>query len=167
MRYLSVASRQRLIRPAPTRPDPLARLKTAHAVDCRLGSTATTLPVPANTASRQRSAASAVSPRLLGVEPALEAAREAWGDTTLRPWPRSFRRSRSPPHARAGILGQSSCSRALRSRITRGLTRRRWNPPNGDAGPILLASMITMLLVIVAVVVGLHPTEARGDHSPR
>lgn len=48
---------------------------------------------------------------LIGVEPAVEAAREAWGDTTLTALAPFIQKVAVPPHARWNP-GTSSCSRA-------------------------------------------------------
>ena len=91
---------------------------------------------------------------LIGVEPAVEAAREAWGDTTLTALAPFIQKVAVPSPTRALESWDKQLLKGLRSRITALADEETVE----SAEPVTLArfswrSMITMLLVIVAVVV--------------
>ena len=105
MRYLSVASRRGYTHRRIT-PDTLARLEDGTAVIAGWlnGDNASG---PANTAL-DKVQLLVLFAALIGVEPAVEAAREAWGDTTLTALAPFIQKVAVPSPTRAGILGQAA-----------------------------------------------------------
>ena len=167
MRYLSVASRLQIpgaympSLPVGSRrgythrritPDTLARLEDGTAVIAGWlnGDNASG---PANTAL-DKVQLLVLFAALIGVEPAVEAAREAWGDTTLTALAPFIQKVAVPSPTRALESWDKQLLKGLRSRITALADEETVE----SAEPVTLArfswrSMITMLLVIVAVVV--------------
>jgi uncharacterized protein (TIRG00374 family) len=151
MRYLSVASRRGYTHRRIT-PDTLARLEDGTAVIAGWlnGDNASG---PANTAL-DKVQLLVLFAALIGVEPAVEAAREAWGDTTLTALAPFIQKVAVPSPTRALESWDKQLLKGLRSRITALADEETVE----SAEPVTLArfswrSMITMLLVIVAVVV--------------
>ena len=151
MRYLSVASRRGYTHRRIT-PDTLARLEDGTAVIAGWlnGDSASG---PANTAL-DKVQLLALFAALIGVKPAVAAAREAWGDTTLTTLAPFIQKVAVPSPTRALGTWDKQLLKELRDHINTIIDEETAE----SAEPVTLArfswrSMITMLLVIVAVVV--------------
>lgn len=151
MRYLSVANRRgythrRII------PSTLARLEDGTAVIAGWGD-GDNASSAANTALDKVQLLTLLA-SLIGVEPAVDAAREAWGDLTLASIAPFIQKMAIPSTTRSLDSWNKQLLKSLRGKLA-DLN----DDDNGEAGePVTLArfswrSMITMLLVIVAVVV--------------
>lgn len=160
MRYLSVANRRGYTHRRIT-PDTLARLDDGTAVIAGW--------LNGDNASAQANAALdkvqllALFAALIGVEPTIEAAREAWGDASLVTLVPFIQKMAVPSSTRA--LG--TWDKQLLTQLRGGINALIDEETAEAAEPVTLArfswrSMITMLLVIVAVVVvftQLNPEE--------
>lgn len=160
MRYLSVANRRGYTHRRIT-PDTLARLDDGTAVIAGW--------LNGDNASAQANAALdkvqllALFAALIGVEPTIEAAREAWGDAALVTLVPFIQKMAVPSSTRA--LG--TWDKQLLTQLRGGINALIDEETAEAAEPVTLArfswrSMITMLLVIVAVVVvftQLNPEE--------
>ena len=151
MRYLSVANRRGYTHRRIT-PDTLARLEDGTAVIAGWlnGDSASG---PANTAL-DKVQLLALFAALIGVKPAVAAAREAWGDTTLTTLAPFIQKVAVPSPTRALGTWDKQLLKELRDHINTIIDEETAE----SAEPVTLArfswrSMITMLLVIVAVVV--------------
>ena len=151
MRYLSVANRRGYTHRRIT-PDTLARLEDGTAVIAGW--------LNGDNASAQTNTALdkvqllVLFAALIGTEPSVEAAREAWGDTTLTTLVPFIQKVAVPSPTRALGTWDKQLLKDLRSRINDLIDEEMAE----TAEPVTLArfswrSMITMLLVIVAVVV--------------
>ena len=160
MRYLSVANRRGYTHRRIT-PDTLARLEDGTAVIAGWlnGDNAS---ASANTALDKVQLLTLFA-ALIGVEPTIEAARETWGDATLTSLVPFIQKVAVPSPTRALDTWDKQLLKALRSRINAMADEDVVE----STEPATLArfswrSMLTMLLVIVAVVVvftQLNPEE--------
>ncbi|WP_342590059.1 lysylphosphatidylglycerol synthase transmembrane domain-containing protein [Bifidobacterium colobi] len=151
MRYVSVANRRGYTHRRIT-PDTLARLEDGTPVIAGW-SNGDNASSTANTALDKVQILSLLA-ALIGMQPAMDAAREAWGDLTLSTLVPFIQKVAVPSPTRALDTWDKQLLKSLRSSIT-ALSDE---DTSEAAEPVTLArfswrSMITMLLVLVAVVV--------------